>query len=266
MLKNPIKDALSKGQAVVGTMIVQVRDPAIVQLFAEFGLEYMFIDMEHGPYSIETAADLIQVARLAGITPLVRVGETQYHLYSRILDAGAMGIMTPRVESVEQVKQIIQFTKYPPIGRRGFSRLAAHVNFSDINVAEYVEFANQNILNIIQIESRVAVENIDDLIRVPGVDAVIVGMDDLALSLGIPGDTHHALAEEMLERIVSACQEQGMPWGLHIPDVERLQTWLKRGMQLATFSSDIWMLQQVLRKDVNALHQTIDATRLKPAI
>ncbi len=153
-MNNPIKDALSKGQVVIGTMIVQVREPAIVQLFAEFGLDYMFIDMEHGPYSIETAADLILVARLAGITPLVRVGDTSYPLYSRILDAGAMGIMTPRVETVEQVEQIVQYTKYPPLGRRGFSRLASHVNFSDINVAEYVPYANQNILNIIQIESQ----------------------------------------------------------------------------------------------------------------
>lgn len=256
-MDNPIKDALVRGKAVIGTMIVQVREPAIVQLFAEFGLEYLFIDMEHGPYSIETAADLIQVARLAGIAPLVRVGETQYHQYARVLDAGAMGIMTPRVESVEQVKKIIYYTKYPPVGGRGFSRLAAHVNFSDINVAEFVQYANQNILNIIQIETRQGVENIEAMISVPGVDAVIVGMDDLSLSLGVPGETRHALAEEMLERIVHACRSQGIPWGLHLPDAERLENWIRRGMQLVTFSSDIWMLQQVLRKDVIQLCRAI---------
>ena len=260
-MNNPIKDALMKGQAVIGTMIVQVREPAIVQLFAEFGLDYMFIDMEHGPYSIETAADLILVARLAGITPMVRVGDTQYPLYSRILDAGAMGIMTPRVETVEQVKKIIQYTKYPPLGGRGFSRLASHVNFSDINVAEYVPYANENILNIIQIENKLAVENIEDLIQVPGVDGVIVGMDDLSLSLGVPGDTRHPLAVQMLERIVQACQKQGMPWGLHIPDTVRLETWIARGMQLVTYSSDIWMLQQVLRQDMKILRQAIRAAR-----
>jgi 2-keto-3-deoxy-L-rhamnonate aldolase RhmA len=264
-MNNPIKDALLNGRAVIGTMIVQVREPAIVQLLAEFGLDYMFIDMEHGPYSIETAADLIQVARLAGITPLVRVGETQYHLYSRVLDAGAMGIMTPRVETVEQVEKIIYFTKYPPQGGRGFSRLASHVNFSDINVADYVPYANANILNIIQIESKRAVENIEALIAVPGVDGVIMGMDDLSLSLGVPGDTRHPLAVEMLERVVQACQKRGMPWGLHIPDTERLETWIKRGMQLVTFSSDIWMLQQVLRQDVKILRKAIAAqTAIQP--
>jgi 2-keto-3-deoxy-L-rhamnonate aldolase RhmA len=264
MQNNPIKDALIQGRAVVGTMIVQVRDLAIVQLLAELGLEYMFIDMEHGSYSIETAADLIQVARLSGITPLVRVGETQYHLYARMLDAGAMGIMTPRVETVEQVRQIIRYTKYPPLGVRGFSRLAAHANYRDIDVASYVQAANQNLINIIQIESKLAVENIDELISVPGVDGVIVGMDDLSLSLGVPGEIRHALAEEALERIVAACQKKGMPWGLHIPDVERLQTWIIRGMQLVTYSSDVWMLQQVLRNDVRILQQTIAETQPQP--
>lgn len=257
MMHNPIKDALNKGKAVLGTMIVQVRAPAIVQLLAEFGLEFMFIDMEHGSYSVETAADLIQVARLAGITPFVRVGETQYHHYSRILDAGAMGIMTPRVESVEQVKRIIQYTKYPPLGVRGFSRLAAHMNYREVDVPQYVETANRNLMNIIQIESRQAVERLPELISVPGVDGVIVGMDDLSLSLGVPGDTHHSSAETMLETIVSCCQEKGIPWGLHIPDATRLKQWIARGMQLVTFSSDIWMLQQVLGKDVKDLKQAM---------
>lgn len=258
-----IKDALVGGQAVIGTMLVQVREPAIIQLLAEFGLDYLFIDMEHGPYSIETAADLILTARLAGITPLVRVGDTQYSFYSRILDAGAQGIMTPRVESVEQVRRIIAYTKYPPLGQRGFSRLASHVNFSDVNVAEYVPYANQHILYIIQIESKTAVDHIEDLIQVPGVDGVIVGMDDLSLSLGVPGDTRHPLAVEMLERIVAACKKEGMPWGLHIPDTERLEAWIQRGMQLVTYSSDIWMLQQVLRKDVKILRQAIEQQSTK---
>ena len=252
---NPIKEALRQGQVVIGTMIVQARAPAFIQLFAQFGLQYVFLDMEHGPYNLETASDLILTARLAGITPLVRVGETQYTLYSRLLDAGAQGIMTPRVESVEQVHSILRYTKYPPRGERGLSRLASHVDFSDIKVPPFVEWANENLLTIIQIESKQAVDNIDALISVPGVDIVVMGMDDLSMSLGIPGDTKHPLAEAALDRVVSACQALGIPWGLHIPDVERLEKWIQRGMQFCTFSSDIWMFQDVLRTSVPRLRQ-----------
>lgn len=250
---NPIKQALAQGRVVIGTMIVQVRAPAVIQLFAQYGLEYVFIDMEHGPYTVESAADLIQVARLAGIAPFVRVPETQYQLYSRMLDAGAQGIMTPRVETVEQVERIMRYTRYPPVGERGFSRLAAHVNFADVDVAQYVAWANANLVNIIQIESKRAVDNLEALIAVRGVDGVIMGMDDLSLSLGVPGDTQHPLAEEALEHVVAVCQRAGMPWGLHLPDVERLERWIGRGMQLATFSSDIWMLQRALRDGVGRL-------------
>lgn len=252
---NPVKQALRAGRTVIGTMIVQVRAPGIIQLFAEYGLDYFFIDMEHGPYNLETATDLIQVARLAGITPMVRVGETQYTLYSRLLDAGAQGIMTPRVESVAQVEQVVRYTKYPPLGQRGFTRLAAHVNFSDIAVADYVPWANENLLNIIQIESAAAVDCIDALIRVPGVDAVVVGMDDLSLSLGTPGDTKHPRVEAALARIVGACEAAGLPWGLHIPDAERLAQWIGRGMKLCTYSSDVWMFQEILRANVPVLRR-----------
>ncbi len=256
---NPIKQALVQGKPVIGTMIVQERAPAMVQLFAQYGLDYLFIDMEHGPFSFETAADLIQVARLAGITPFVRVSDTQYSIYARALDAGAQGIMTPRVETVEQVERIIRFSRYPPLGQRGFSRLAAHLNYTDIDVdvAAYVEHANNNLVNIIQIETRQAVENIEALIAVPGVDGVILGMDDLSLSLGVAGDTRHPLAEEMLERVVAACQARGVPWGLHLPDLDRLEKWIERGMLLVTYSSDIWIYQQALRSGVGRLRQAI---------
>jgi 4-hydroxy-2-oxoheptanedioate aldolase len=255
MQPNRIKQALKEGRVVIGTMIVQVRAPTIIQLFAEYGLEYVFIDMEHGSYNLETTADLIQVARLAGIVPMVRVSETQYHLYTRLLDAGAQGIMTPRVETVEQVQQIMRYTKYPPKGERGFSRLAAHMDFTEANVGEYVTWANDNLINIIQIESKRGVENLEAMLAVPGVDGVIVGMDDLSLSLGLPGDTRHSAVEGMLERIVGICEARRVAWGLHIPDAARLVRWIQRGMQLATFSSDIWMLQDMLRANVDSLRQ-----------
>jgi len=258
---NPIQLALKTGKAVLGTMIVQLRAPAFIQLFASYGLEYLIIDMEHGSYSFETAADLIQVARLAGITPLVRVNEPHYHLISRLLDAGAQGILTPRVETVEKVQKLLAASHYPPQGERGFSRLAAHLNYADVDVAGYVEYANKNLVNLIQIETLRGVEEIDALVAVPGVDGVIVGMEDLALSLGLGGDTRHALAVEMLERIVSACEKHHVPWGLHLADVERLEQWIQRGMQLVTFSSDVWMFQQVLRSDLPVLQKAITARK-----
>lgn len=262
MKPNPIKEALAEAKVILGTMIVQVRSPAIMQLLAEYGLDYVMIDMEHGSYTVENAADLIQTARLAGISPIVRVADIRYDWYSRLLDAGAQGMMTPRVNTAEQVRQIVQFTKYPPMGERGFSRLAAHVNFAEIDFHAYVQWANENIVNLIQVESKQGVENLAEMIAVPGVDGVLVGMDDLALSLGVAGNTQHPLAEQALAQIVATCEAQGMPWGLHIPDSARLIHWLERGMTIATYSSDVWMMQDVLRENVPRLRAAGNANKI----
>jgi len=260
MNPNPITQALKEGRAVIGTMIVQARSPAFIQLFAEYGLDFVFIDMEHGPYTMEIAADLIQVARLAGITPMVRVPEIGYQLYARLLDAGAQGIMTPRVESAAQVREIVKYTKYPPVGQRGFSRLAGHVNYSEIDFGHFISHANDNLPNIIQIESKTAVDNLDEILSVPGIDAIMVGPDDLALSMGLVGNTRHRMIEEMLEHIFEICGAHHTPWGLHLPDAERLTGWLQRGMKFATFSSDIWMMQQVLGQDLPRLRAILSET------
>jgi 2-keto-3-deoxy-L-rhamnonate aldolase RhmA len=100
------------------------------------------------------------------------------------------------------------------------------------------------------------------MLQVEGVDGVIVGMEDLTLSLGIPGDTRHPLVDEILEVIIQACQKNGISWGLHIPDVGRLQTWIRHEMQLVTYSSDIWMLQRLLRDDAAELRQSIAGSSL----
>jgi len=248
-----IKEKLLVGQPVIGSMIVQVRTPAIVQLFAEYGLDFIVIDMEHGPYNVETVADLIQTARLAGIAPLVRVGEVHYHLYSLALDMGAQGIISPRIENVEQVRSINRFMHYPPAGERGFSRLAAHVNFAEIDSREYVQWANEYLLNIIQIESKQAVEDLEILLSEPGIDGVLVGIDDLALSFNLPGETSHEKVEEALQLIFETCIRKGVFWGLHSPDANRLAGWMERGMNFILYSSDIWMLQQALKKDLKLL-------------
>ena len=106
--ENKVKRALTQGQVVIGTMISEMRSPAIGLIMAKAGFDFMFIDMEHGAYNIETVADLIKVARLAGIAPLVRVPDPVYFLLSRPLDAGAMGLMVPRIEDIATVEHIVR--------------------------------------------------------------------------------------------------------------------------------------------------------------
>src|SRR5437016_4824611 len=151
MLKpNKVKQALRRGEPVLGTMLSEARSPGFVWMLANAGFDFVFIDMEHGTYDLSTAADLIKVARLANIVPLVRVPDLAYHLAAAALDAGAMGLMLPRVERREQVEQFVSFIKYPPAGVRGASARRGHTDYGHAEPLELVRHMNEHTLVILQ--------------------------------------------------------------------------------------------------------------------
>src|SRR5512139_2854826 len=164
MKPNLLRQRLSQGLPVYGTMIGDVRSPSVSQIMALAGCDFLFFDMEHGPFGLETVADMVRTARLVGITPLVRVPDAQYHLIARVLDLGAQGIMVPRVETRAQVELIVESVLYPPLGKRGCAVDRGHNDFAPQSQWEFAEQANRENLIILQIERRQAVEGIQDLL------------------------------------------------------------------------------------------------------
>ena len=255
MRPNTLRELLNQGKPAYGTMIQDVRSPSIGQIMALAGCNFLFFDMEHGPFNLETIADMVRVTRLAGVTPLVRVPDAEYHLMCRPLDLGAQGIMIPRVETKTQVEHIIECTLYPPLGRRGCSVNKGHNDFASQNPWEFSEQANQENLIILQIERRRAVEGIEELLSVPGVGATIIGPNDLALSLGIRSDDMLGALEEPIQHVLEACLARHIPCGIHIANLEWLAEWQRRGMQLLCYSSDINFLRSGAASGINWLRE-----------
>ncbi len=253
MKPNPLRELLNQGKAAYGTMIQDVRSPSIAQIMALAGCDFLFFDMEHGPFNLETIADMVRVTRLAGMTPLVRVPDAEYHLMCRPLDLGAQGIMIPRVETKTQVEYIIECTMFPPLGRRGCSVNKGHNDFASQNPWEFSEQANQENLVILQIERWRAVEGIEELLSVPGVGAVVIGPNDMALSLGIRSDDLLGALEEPIQHVLEACLARHIPCGIHIANLEWLAEWQRRGMQLLCYSSDINFLRNGAASGINWL-------------
>jgi 2-keto-3-deoxy-L-rhamnonate aldolase RhmA len=243
MKPNALRHLLDQGKPTYGTMIQDLRTPSIGQIMAQAGCDFLFFDMEHGPYNLETIADLVRVTRLSGITPLVRVPDAQYHLISRVLDLGAQGIMIPRVETKAQVEHIVECATFPPRGKRGCSVNKGHNDFLPQNPLQFAEQANRENLIILQIERRQAVEEIEEILSVPGVGATIIGPNDLALSLGVQSDDMLAALEGPIQRVLDACLAQDIPSGIHIGNLEWLSEWQHRGMQLLCYSNDINFLR-----------------------
>lgn len=255
MRPNALRRLLQEGKPAYGTMIQEARSPAIGQIMALAGCDFLFFDMEHSPYNLETVADMVRVTRLAGVTPLVRVPDAEYHLLCRPLDLGAQGIMIPRIETKADVEYIMECVLYPPLGKRGCSIDKGHNDFAPQNQIEFTHQANQENLIILQIERRQAVEGIEELLSVRGVGGAIIGPNDLALSLGTRSDDQLKALEEPIQHVLEACLAQGIPCGIHIANLEWLAEWQRRGMQLLCFSTDINFLRTGAANGINWLKQ-----------
>jgi 2-keto-3-deoxy-L-rhamnonate aldolase RhmA len=243
MQQNKLRQLLNEGKAVYGTMLQDLRSPSVVQIMAQAGCDFIFIDTEHGPFSLETVADLVRVARLVGITPLVRVSDAEYHLLARPLDLGARGIMIPRVETRAQVEYIVESTHFPPQGKRGCSVDKGQNDFAPQDGRSFTEEANRENLIILQIERKKAVEDIDELLDVPGVGAAVIGPNDMSLDMGLRSGNMLAALEAPIQKVLNACLARKIPCGIHIANLEWLAEWQRRGMQLMCYSTDIKFLR-----------------------
>ena len=239
---NRMKQALKDGQSVLGTMVVEIRQPAVMQLLKNAGYDFIIIDNEHGPFNIETIADLSRAAKQIGLTPLVRVPDLFYPFLAQSLDSGAQGVMVPRIFNADQVREAVQIVRYPPLGRRGCALARGFTNFNSGPVAEVMAEANDENVLIIQIETAEAVENIDEITGVPGMDIALVGPNDLSIALGVPGQMDSPRLHMAIEKVIEACRKNNVVPALHINSIEWGTHWAKKGMRMLSLFSEAGLL------------------------
>ena len=242
MRENKVKRILNEGGTAIGTAISTVKQPESVRPLAGAGFDYVFIDMEHSTYNLEEVKWICKECRLSDIVPLVRPPDPEYHLMARPLDAGAMGLIVPRVSRVEQVERIVNSVKYPPAGARGNALRGIMSDYEKVSVKDYIEWSNSEMLIVIQIEDVEALSNLDAILSVDGVDAVMIGPNDLAISLGIPQKFEDPIFDESLTKVIDACHRHNVAPGIHFGDMELELKWMDGGMRFVTFSSEMGFL------------------------
>ena len=244
MRRNKVKQALNEGKTVVGTMTTEFRNPEVARVLAAAGFDFLLIDNEHSAYSLETVNDMIRAAKPTGLVPIVRVPEAEYYLIARRLDIGAQGVMIPRVETRETVELVVRSVKYPPMGARGYGVRVIHTDHEKVSIKEAIEHFNEDTLVVIQIENKTAIDHIDELMSVEGVDVGLIGPSDLSISLGVPGEPNHPRMIEYIEKMVEGCIRNGVAPGIHIPDMDALRRWSAKGMRFLAYSNEIGLLRQ----------------------
>ncbi len=195
--------------------------------------------MEHGCYSMETGAYMIRGAKSAGIGTVIRVPRLETFYISRVLDAGAEGVMVPMTSTKEDAEAIARFSKYTPIGQRGFGSSSGMTDFTPQKATVFMKEANEHTLIVAQIETKEAVENIDAILGVEGIDVGLIGPNDLSISLGISDQMNSELLTNAIDRVVQAAKKRRKATGIHIGSTEAIKKWRAKGMTVLACNTDI---------------------------
>ena len=249
-----LKEELREGKSILGTMIINFKSSELAKMLKVCGFDFFIVDCEHGPFDYSDVAGLFAMARECGIAPMIRIPEVRREIVLKSMEMGAAGILLPQSETVEQVKALVEYSKYAPMGNRGVSLLRAHTGFEKIPSArEYMDNANEQTILLAQIESELGVANIDGIMGVDGIDAAFVGPNDLTQSLGIMGQTDHPKYLEAIDKIIATAKKYNKFSGIHVMSTAALQGYMAKGMTCNLWSNDVTMLMSAAREGVGQL-------------
>ena len=211
-----LKERIQAGHKAVGCMMRVVRNSTAALLASQAGIDFVMLDCEHGSYDFETLHDLFVALQLNGVDGFVRVPELSKGHVSRVLDCGATGVMVPMINTVEQAKVAVEYSKYRPVGNRGFIGANGYnlYNATGKNQGQTMEEQNRRIITIVQIESKEAVENARQIAAVDGVDVLMIGQADMSATYDMPGDYNNPVMQDAVRRVGNACKEYGKVMGL----------------------------------------------------
>lgn len=239
------------GKGYVLGPFMKTCDPAFVESAGYSGFDFAILDMEHGPASIESMQNLIRGAQVSGILPIIRVPDISETSIGKALDIGASGVQVPQIQNAHQAEQAIKAAKFYPEGERGVCRFVRAARYSAMDRYEYFKTANEALV-ILQLEGLQALENIDEILKVPGIDILFIGPYDLSQSLGIPGQISNPVLIEKMEYIVGKAKSRNIHIGTFIDRMEHTKRWKNAGVKYLSYSVDVGIFHEACREIVQA--------------
>ncbi len=248
-MSDSFRTRLRNGERLLGTMVT-LPTASTAEILADAGFDWLFIDGEHGPLDTANILGILQAVSHQ-ITCIVRVPACDEVAIKKVLDLGAAGIIVPQVNSAEQAADVVRYARYAPEGSRGVGLARAHGY--GFRFAEYVASANADISVIVQAEHRSAVENIDAIVQVPGVDAVLLGPYDLSASYGKMGQISDPEVLNGIDRVTTSCQAVRMPLGYFGISFDAVKPWMDKGYSLVVAGVDVLFLGNGARRMLKEL-------------
>ena len=249
-MKNIAKEKILNHELCLGVGLRQSRTVDIGKIMATSGYDWLFIDMEHNSMDIDIASQISVAAQDAGITPIVRVPDFAHHHATRVLDCGAMGVVFPHVENADIAKKLVSYCLYPPKGHRSMTGVLPQLDFKQQAIADVASTINDNMLIVIMLESPEAINNVDSIAAVDGVDVILIGTNDLCMEMGIPGDYSNVKVKDAYSKVIDACKKYEKTPGMGgVYNEELMSEYIRMGMKFILSGSDLsFMMQSALQR------------------
>jgi 4-hydroxy-2-oxoheptanedioate aldolase len=252
MTKSRVLKKLRSGDFVRAVGISRVTDPWLTEVVGQIGYDVVWFDLEHRSHSLDTINGQSLACRATGIDLMVRIVKGGYFNPMQALEFGANGLMIPHIRSAEEARQWVEWSRFPPLGKRGLDGAGADAGFGLVNMHEYLKHANDEVFLAFQIEDREAVESIDEIAAVPGFDLLFIGPGDLSLSYDVPLQFDHPLLHEATCRVADAARKNGKWWGTTTATPEKAQSAIDLGARMIVAGGDHGALVNGLRDSFRA--------------
>lgn len=249
-----LKERLTNKELTIGSWIT-LAHPAIAEIMAKAGFDWLVVDLEHSVITIREAEELIRVIDLCGVTPLIRLSANDPVQIKRVMDAGAHGVIVPMVNSADEARKAVESVRYPSVGKRGVGLARAQGYGSSF--PQYKQWVNEESIVIVQTEHIKAVENLEAILAVEGVDGFFVGPYDLSGSLGVSGQFEDELMVEAMNKIKTCMTKSSKVSGYHVvePDVDQFKKFVHEGYRFLAYSVDIRMLDTCCRSAIKMIKE-----------
>jgi 2-keto-3-deoxy-L-rhamnonate aldolase RhmA len=243
---NPLKASLAAGRVQIGTWINLIRNPSILSLLKSTGLDCARIDMEHASPSMETVATMAVLARALEFPVLVRPPEGNREWITRLLDAGIWCLHIPQVDNPDIAREVVRAARYAPVGSRGMSGVGPHTDFdASGDISSRLAYLNDQVHITVMLESAEAFRHLDEIVGMPGIDAVTLGPSDLAQELGVVGTPEQGKTiDEHRTRLIEAARKHGKDVAMLVRNVDEAKQWIQAGVKIIVYASEVAILKQ----------------------
>ena len=260
MRKSRVKGKWRRGEPACLTT-AHLTDPSVYEMIGLMGFDGIWMDMEHHAYTVETAGNLMRAARVGSTDCMVRPAKGEFMRMGRMLEAGAAGIMYPRCESPAEAREVVKWSKFAPLGARGFDGGNPDMPYCMIPMDQYVKQANEETFVVVQLEDKNAVEHAYEIASVEGVDAILLGPADFTVLNGIPGQFNHPLVQEATKKVAAAAKAAGKEWGRPAGTIDDIKRFMDMGSRFILHGCDLVYIKsgwEKMQKDLSALGFTFD--------